>query len=68
MLLKLVDTTEEDRQVLGFINTVVDLDDDDDDIFEPERSFFGVFNTFVNQCCVKQDENVFKFACFSRNS
>ena len=35
---------EEDRQVLRFINPVVDLDDDDDDvIFEPERSFSWVF-------------------------
>ena len=42
---------EEDREVLGFINPVLDSDDKDDNIFEPE-SFFGVFNTFVNQCCV----------------
>ena len=34
---------EEDRQVLGFINPVVDLDDDDGVIFEPERSFSWVF-------------------------
>ena len=34
---------EEDRQVLRFINPVVDLDDDDDVIFEPERSFSWVF-------------------------
>ena len=31
------------RQVLGFINPVVD-----NDIFEPERNFSGVCNTFVN--------------------
>ena len=37
--------TEEDRQ--GFINPVVDSDNEDDDIFEPER--FSVFNAFVNQ-------------------
>ena len=32
---------------------------DDEDIFESE-SFSGVFNTFVNQWCVKKDKNVFK--------
>ena len=59
---KLLDTPEEDRQVLGFVNPVVDSNDEDDDIFEPERSFSSVFNTFVNQWCVKKDKNVFKFA------
>ena len=59
---KLLETTEEDREVLGFINPVVDSDDEDDDIFEPEISFSGNFNTFVNQWCVKKDKNVFKVA------
>ena len=30
---------EEDRQVLEFGNPVVDLNDEDNDIFEPERRF-----------------------------
>ena len=37
---------------LQISNPVVDLDDENEDIFEP-RSFSGVFNTFVNQWCVK---------------
>ena len=53
---KLLDTPEEDRVFLGFINPVVDSDDD---IFEPE-SFSGVFNTSVNQFCAKKDKTVFK--------
>ena len=47
---------------MGFINLVVDSDDEDDNIFEPERSFSGVFNTFVSQCCVKENENLFNLA------
>ena len=47
---------------MGFINLVVDSDDEDDNIFEPERSFSGVFNTFVNQCCVKKNKNLFNLA------
>ena len=31
---------EEDRQTLGFVNPVVEPDDGD--IFEPERSIYGV--------------------------
>ena len=46
---KLLDTPEEDHQVLGFVNPVLDSDDDDN-IFEPER------------WCVKKDKNVFKLA------
>ena len=42
-------TLEEDRQVLGFINPVVDSDDEVENIFELEIIFFGVFNTSVNQ-------------------
>ena len=57
---KLLDTTEQDHQVLGFINPVVDSDDEDDNMFEPERGFSGVFNSFVNQWCVKKYTNVFK--------
>ena len=37
---------------MGFINPFVNSDDEDGDIFETEISFSGVFNTFVNQCCV----------------
>ena len=32
------------------------------EIFAPGKSFSGVFNTFVNQWCVKKDQSVFKFA------
>ena len=49
---KLLDIPEENRQVLGFIIPVVDSDNKDD-ISEPERTFSGIFNTFVNQRCVK---------------
>ena len=39
---KLLDTPEEDCQVLGFVNpVVVNSDDENDNIFEPERSFSG---------------------------
>ena len=51
---KLLDTLEEDCQMLWFINPVVDWDDEEDKILELERSFSGVFNTFVNQWCVKK--------------
>ena len=47
---------------MGFINLIVDWDDEDDNIFEPERRFSGVFNTFVNQSCVKKNKNLFKLA------
>ena len=57
---KLLDTSKEDCQLLEFINPVVDSDDEDDDIFEPERSFPGVFNAFVNQWYVKKVKNVIK--------
>ena len=48
---KLLDTPDKDRHVLWFINPTVDSDDEDDDVFEPEKSFSGVVNTFVNQWC-----------------
>ena len=48
---KLFDTPDEDRHVLWFLDAVVDSDDKDNNIFEPERGFSGVFNTFVNQWC-----------------
>ena len=35
------------------VNPVVGSNDEDDEIFEPEKSFPGVFNTFVNYWCVK---------------
>ena len=53
---------EEVRQVLELINPVEDSNGDDDDIFEPERSFSRVFNTFVNQWSLEKDKNVFKLA------
>ena len=59
---KLLDTPGKDRQVLGFVNPVVDSDDEDDDIFEPERRFSGAFNSFANQWYVKKDKNAFKLA------
>ena len=40
--------------MLGFINPFIDSDDEDDDVFEPERSFPGVFSNFVNQWYVKK--------------
>ena len=46
---KLLDTPEEDRQVLGFKNPVADSDGEKDNIFEPGTSFSGAFSTFVNQ-------------------
>ena len=46
--------------VKGFINPVVDSDNEDDDILETER--FSVLNAFINQWCVKKDKNVFQFA------
>ena len=51
---KLLDTPEEDPQALEFVNPFVDSEDEDDDIFEPERSSSGVSNIFVNQLCVKK--------------
>ena len=49
----LLDTAEEDRQVLGFVNPIVDSDDEDEGIFQPEKSFCRVFNFLVNQCCIE---------------
>ena len=46
---KLIDTLEEERQFLGCVNPVVDSNDEDDDIFEPEKSFSGAFDIFVNR-------------------
>ena len=31
-------------------------------LFKIERGISGVFNTFVNQSCVKKDKNVFQLA------
>ena len=46
--------------MLGFLNPVVDSDDEDGNIFEPERSFPVFFNTIANQWLVKKDKSVFK--------
>ena len=46
---KFLDTSEEDRQVLGFGDHVVESDDEGDDIFEPERNFSDVFNSFAEE-------------------
>ena len=51
---KLLDTPDEDHQVLGFVNPVVDPDDEDDNIFEPERRFSSAFNSFLNQWYIKK--------------
>lgn len=40
---------EEERQAMGFGNMVADTDDEDDDIFEPTRSFNDVFNSFSTE-------------------
>ena len=50
---------------MGFSNLVVDSDDEDDDIFKPDRRFSDVFNEFnnsMNQGFAKKDKNVFKLA------
>ena len=44
---------------MELIHPILDSDYEDDDILEPETSFSRVFNTFVNQWCIK---NVFKLA------
>ena len=43
--------SDEDRQVLGYgPNTAdEDSDDEDDEIFEPERNFTDVFSNFVQE-------------------
>ena len=46
--------------MLRFLNPLVDSDDEDGNIFEPERSFPGFFNTIANQRLVKKDKSVFK--------
>ena len=46
------------------MNPLVESDDEDDDIFKPERSFFGVFNTLANQWYLKEDKNLFSFHAF----
>ena len=58
--------TRRRKIVLGFINPVVDSDDEDGNIFEPERSFAGVFNTFfffffLSKWCVEKDRNVLMY-------
>ena len=47
---------------MGFVNPVLDLGYEDDDVLEPERSFSGAFNTFMNHWCVKKDKNAIKLA------
>ena len=59
---KFLDTPEEDCQVLGFVNPVVESDDEDDDIFEPERNYSDVFTTFVSKEKIKM---CFKFVFIS---
>ena len=46
----------------AFLELSWNSDGKNDDIFEPQKSFFGVFNTLLNQWCVKNDKNVFNFA------
>ena len=45
---------KENRHILELKNQVVDSYDEDDDIFEPEKSFSGFFNTFVSQVVCKK--------------
>ena len=45
----------------AFLDLSWNSDDANDNIFESERSFSGVFNTFV-KWCVKNDKNVFNLA------
>ena len=59
-LQKFLDTTDEYRQVLVFLPVLLS-DDEDDNIFELERNFSDVFDTFVNEYCIKKDKNEFKF-------
>ena len=44
---------------MELVHPILDSDYEDDDILEPETSFSRVFNTFVNQWCIK---NVYKLA------
>ena len=46
----------------AFLELSWNSDGKNDAIFEPQKSFFGVFNTLLNQWCVKNDKNVFNFA------
>ena len=46
----------------AFLELSWNSNDENDNIFEPERSFSGVCNTFVNEWCVKSDKNVIKLA------
>ena len=43
-----------------FLESSSNPDHENDDIFESERGFSGVFNSFMNQWCLKNDKNVFK--------
>ena len=45
---------QEDRQVLGLVNPVLDSDYEDDDTLETERRFSGIFNTFGNRWRVRK--------------
>ena len=47
---------------MGFINPVLESGYEDDGILEPQRSFSGVFETFVNQWYVKTDKNIVNIA------
>ena len=50
---------------MELIDPVAESDNEDDDIFEPEISFSGVFNIFVNQWYAKKVFNVpFRFHNF----
>ena len=43
---------------MGYENPDVDSDNDDDNIFKSEESFYDDFNTFVNKGVQKRDKNV----------
>ena len=51
----------EKTSYLDTFYAVLDSDYENDDSLESERSFSVIFNTFVNQWCVKKDKNVIAF-------
>ena len=66
---KLFDTPEKDRQILGFVNTVLDSDYKDDNILEPKRSLSFFTPPLIHKNIqillrisgsVKKDKYVFK--------
>ena len=60
---KFLGTPEKYRQVSVYVKPVVlDPNDEDGDIFEPERRFSGAFDTSVKQWYLKNNKNVFKLA------